>query len=58
MSGILCGFDVKLIGNKHSPEQLREGCLPATWMVTASVPDGRPSKFSAEVEGLLQRFGR
>jgi hypothetical protein len=50
------GFDVKLIGNKHSPDELREGFLPATWLVTASMP--RASEFSAEIEGLLQRFGR
>jgi hypothetical protein len=53
------GLDVRLHGNWHSPDQVREWETPGTWMVTATVPDKerRAPSFSRELEALLQRFG-
>ncbi len=51
------GLDVRLIGNRHRPQDIRDGFLPGTWMVIASVPksESRASDFLAERENLIRR---
>ncbi len=52
------GLDVRLMGNEHTPEEVRElGYLPATWMVIVSVPKSESvaPDFLAERENLIRR---
>ncbi len=51
------GLDVQLMGNGHTPEDIRDGFLPGTWMVIVSVPksESLAPDFLAERENLIRR---
>lgn len=55
------GLSVRFHGNRAKPSAVwDEHGLPATWMVTASIPEGDPRrlKFGERLEALLNQFGR